>query len=274
MKKTYILIAIFCMCILFVGCGNVEDTDTSVLPVASIGEQEDVSSKPLDESSGLTSDIPDNSSGLTSDIPDNSFTSSSSSNNSGTDSSLPGDGGVCVYPRPDGCYGIEEYNKFMETNEAPIGFVKYEEIAVFGDFDILMFPIFTDSGNRDYSEYRYILVNKYGRKTELDICQDDEFFRQSDIGELSIEDVNTTDMRRLKNGTRGIFEYEGIWYRYTRDGELSRIGWVAFGKVYILSLYELIWVSTLEDGSIEQRLLNIETARDALIEVFGEGLGR
>lgn len=263
MKKTYILIVIFCMCILFVGCGNVEDTDTSVLPVASIGKQEDVSSKPLDESSGLTSDIPDNS-----------FTSSSSSNNSGIDSSLPGDGGVTVYPRPDGCYGIEEYNKFMETNEAPIGFVKYEEIAVFGDFDILMFPIFTDSGNRDYSEYRYILVNKYGRKTELVIFQDEEYFRQSDIGELSIEDVNTTDMRRLKNGTRGIFEYEGIWYRYTRDGELSGIGWIAFGKVYILSLSELKWVSTLEDGSIEQRLLNIETARDALIEVFGEGLGK
>ena len=248
MKKIRILIAMLCLCLLIVGCESTENTDRSSLPTGQ------------DSSTALSDNVAGGS--------------SSSSHNSGVESSLPSDGGLIVTPRPDGYYGIEEYNEFMETFDAPSGFVKYEEIAEFGDFNSMYFTSITDPEKGDYSEYRYNLKNKYGTAVSLSIYQHEEDFHPSDVGELSVEDVNTTDMRRLKNKTKGILEYDGIWYTYLRRGQLDSITWTVSGKAYSLSVNELKYVSAFEDGSIEQKLLNIETAKDALIEMFGENFAK
>ena len=266
MKKICILIAMLCMCFLIIGCGDVENTDTSSSLIgedttasASSGEHTDMSSKAPDE--GVDSSL---------DLPDNSVASSSASSDNGTDSSVPSDGGLITDPAPFGPgSGIEDYYEFMETFEAPVGFVRYEDIADWGEYYCMYFISAGEKG--DYSKYRYVLIDKTGFEFCLDIYQNKDDYTTTVKNILSADMVNEEDMRRLEEEPNGIYEIDGISYRYIQKGELLSISWDVSGKKYNLwSTRMEVYPTNPENDTIIQKLLNLKTAKDALIEMFGE----
>ncbi|MBO5261446.1 MAG: hypothetical protein J6B45_00190 [Clostridia bacterium] len=179
-----------------------------------------------------------------------------------------------VDPAPVRFYKIEEYENFIETQGLADGFVGYEDVCEFGEFYCMHFIHYFDGGwNGDANAYRYIVIDDNGNMIDIDIHQNGEEFREN-YEKISEEYINKADLRFAKGMKTGVYENNEIQYLYT-NGELHGVSWKASGKRYLIWGEELVeYPLATEKETVIQKLLNLETAKDALIGIYGEAFGK
>ena len=243
MKKICILLVLICLCFLVASCGK-ENTDINF----SAEEQN-------------LSDISSNQTANSS-----SYTNGTVDKNAGTNSST----GVYIDPAPMIFDKIEEYESFIETQGLADGFVRYEDVCEFGEFQYLEF--INDPWGGNYNGYRYFLEHDAGIKFLVDIDQiGGEFIENAE--KVGLDYVNKVDLRRLKENLTGVYENDGIQYFYVK-GELVAVSWKVSGSRYSLRGELEGYPLATEKETVIQKLLNLETAKDALIGIYGEAFGK
>ncbi|MBE6668328.1 MAG: hypothetical protein E7607_08490 [Ruminococcaceae bacterium] len=156
-----------------------------------------------------------------------------------------------------------EYTDFLNSNEMPADFVSYDKIEAIGTFYGLVF--LSDAYRNDYSSYMYSLIDSNGVEITLYVDHCDETLSTSS----SILGVNEMDMRLLSDESSGAYVSDNIEYRYV-SGKLLSISWKAQNINYTLCGSMLLSGYPLTESTFVGKLLNTDTALQALETVFGE----
>ena len=260
MKKIFLLILVVCGCALLLSCGSEQvdfsekDSYISQYTNHEIGDA-------LSHQSG--SDIiaaPGEEDGVGTDV--------NTENGNGASSGVVDEKFLIIN-------GLDEYESYISNADLVEGFIDYDMISQFGSFDSFTVPSVLPV--KYVGEYWYDIVNENGERYTLHIHHNN--FEEPDQPYKAIENANQavkdTDLRTVSTKEAGVYEKNGIIYFYSAKGELLRIRWdigstVLFLKGANLSKEPIDFEKTTEIG----RLLKAETAKDALIEMFGENFAK
>ena len=233
MKKVFSILILLVVCSLFFSCGA-QHTDVST-------ESSDVQ--------GIDTSL---------------STSDKSENQDGGSLNGGGTGELAMTTRET----YDEYLEFIESDRLINNFVHFETVSNLGNF-----IMFTTGGHStsDYGEYWYIIKDANDFELFLKIEHSTGAANEQESTSNVIFNVNTADLRRLDTSDSGIYEKDGICYKYF-NGALHEISWEMSGircKLYSTSS------NILADYPLEHNaqttvatLLNTQTAFDTLNDMF------
>ena len=160
-----------------------------------------------------------------------------------------------------------DYQKFMaQCKELPENFVAYEDLAIFGAFQVLTFSVFGD-----YEYYLYTLKDSTGFVLQISV---DHTPNQNESVQILAFESNAQDLRRYSSGNEGLEVYsKGELRYYYASGDLIRISWVQDQIEYCvmggfeadLSAYPQNATDTVLSG-----LLSYQTAENTYSTLFSE----
>lgn len=173
------------------------------------------------------------------------------------------------------CTVIDDYDEYKNMimnstdNFVPDDFVVFDDS--WGEFiDIVYnYCLLDDNSSEQICDYDYHYNMRNGTKAELSICtglQDIIAFYSYGNHSEKIPS-NRNDMREFGEGITGIYIYENIDYMY-KDGRLILIGWKT--DTHYFSLFYSNDEIDLADDEFESKILNLDTAVQAITERFGE----
>lgn len=151
----------------------------------------------------------------------------------------------------------DAYTKFLNSVKLPNDFVSHDKIDAIGDFATLVFL------SNDGLWYVYSLVDSEGYKCALYVDHRDEVLST----ESSVSNVTNANMRLLSDESKGSYVSDSIVYKYI-SGKLFTISWKEQNITYTLMGNSLLYDYPLTDSTFIGKMLNTETAPQALNDVF------
>lgn len=255
MKRFLLSMLVVCGCILICSCGNEQDASLEKDNVnsykqmdknnmeASLQDEWDVAGSLSEESSGI-SDV-----GTGNDISSGSQT---------------------VDERFLIIKNLYEYEQYISKTNLADGFVDYNMINQLGEFDAFTVPSVVSV---EYAgEYWYDLVDKDGECYSLHVYHNFEEPEQPyKVIQNASQTINDSDLRTAATKEAGVYDKDGIKYFYSPNGSLLRIRWDVGNTVLFLGGANLSKMRLDTENAIGiGKLLKAETAKNALIEMFGE----
>ena len=161
-------------------------------------------------------------------------------------------------------YSKEAYTEFLNSADLPDDFVSHDKIDAIGAFEGVVF--LSDAYHlRDYSWYMYGLVDSTGFEITLYVDHRDRVLSTNP----PVSNVNKTDMRLLPDVNEGVYSYVSDHLVYTFvAGSLSTISWKMQNITYKLFFHKPISDYPLTESTFVGKMLNTETAPQALNDVF------
>ncbi len=169
---------------------------------------------------------------------------------------------------------LKEYNNFVEeaskNGQLPEDFVSYDKIKGFGKFNLCVF--LGSPASVPYTGYMYSISGAENKKLSLYVYNEKTDNTMSWIEKIT-DGVVSSDMRTIadSSGTKQ-YVYNNISYIFAL-GKLASICWVSNGIYFSLSdtqsNFEILSSYPLASDTLESKLLNLNTAVQAITEHFG-----
>ena len=184
---------------------------------------------------------------------------------------------LCGWPPPK----IESYDSYQNMLSKglgiPEGFITFDRISVFGQWNYFVFDCLVPSGNRGIW-YRYNLKMPAIDGTiehEISIYhQPEKAFGQSFIKERTKSKLTNADCENYESmyqieprKEKFYIERNGVTYIYVTQGELLSVSWELDGIQYYISVNKLR--NSLDKNSVLGRLLSLDEdiAKEAYKEI-------
>ena len=174
--------------------------------------------------------------------------------NTTSGSSNKGSSGSSAMPIGWGITNYDEYLEYIENNELPEGFVYYEDIKQFGEFDALSAPAGIGGKDAKFVSYGYHIIdgNGYEHYFSLTNSKGTKFTEQINDEDIQID---LSDMRYLVSGKGGQYFHNNIRYSYG-EGQLLSIKWYENGWLY--TIFDFDEGYPPNDGSALAKLIYLE----------------
>lgn len=154
---------------------------------------------------------------------------------------------------------LDDYNKFMSSENLPENFITYDMLKDIGDFVYLIF--LSDGYNGDFTEYMYTVKDSTG----YDISVYVEPSIESDVlnsNTIIAEKINRTDLRTIASAESGIYIYNDVKYKYV-SGKLLSIAWDMDGLRCTLTGNSMLDNYPDQNNTFMGLILNGDTSKDA-----------
>lgn len=270
MRKIFYLSILLILVIFFVGCQYTSDTPSGKTAYNEIPSTEAVTTT---ENQETTIDTTDSEYTTVENVTDSIDTSDSTEESTDpteqttehTEQSTQtstGNGETITYTFDS----RKEYDDFINTISLPDNFIHCDKLKQFGEFKSIVF--LTDIYSGDFSQYLYSFVDETGYRVSLYIRSNPEDYHfHSDKDKYTcIDSVGSTDMRYIKEYTKGtyLYYYEDLKYTYV-SGQLISIEWIYEEIEYTLLLHGF----PEESSMFISMLLNYDEAIKAFNEFYG-----
>ena len=263
MRKIFYLSILLILVIFFVGCQYASDISTRETAYNEIPSTEAVTTS---ENQETTIDTTDSEYTTVENVTDSIDTSDSTEESTDpTEQSTQtstGNGETITYTFDS----RKEYDDFINTISLPDNFIHCDKLKQFGEFKSIVF--LTDIYSGDFSQYLYSFVDETGYRVSLYIRSNPEDYHfHSDKDKYTcIDSVGSTDMRYIKEYTKGtyLYYYEDLKYTYV-SGQLISIEWIYEEIEYTLLFHGF----PKESSTFISMLLNYDEALKAFNEFYG-----
>lgn len=167
-------------------------------------------------------------------------------------------------------YSTEDYSEYLEIIKDHPVFVTYEKVKEIGAFESFYFAHGSAVIEEMYimtHSYTYGFVDQVGEKVKLHVDNYDIYMETPLVEpvELTINDVDVNDMRRISNDSRyALYRTDNIIYVFNL-GNLSRVSWQT-GDLYftfnIVNPEDYPYNNASE--TFAYKLINVESAKELL----------
>ena len=159
---------------------------------------------------------------------------------------------------------VEEYNTFLKDFTVP-NFVSYTMVEALGKFEVFTFLSNANAG--DYSHYMYQLRDAVGFEVTLYVSVGNA--RETKLEAVKQKQVDTQNLRKLLDETKGTYTLNGFEYVYV-NGELLSIKWQ--NNDLFFTIYSDSWLSNYPQDitTVVGALLSADTS-SAAKETLADG---